>query len=116
MTARLISGNEIAKQIREELKQEVAKLKAEHNVVPGLVTILVGENPASVSYVTGKQKTSKELGFYSLQDNQPGNVTEEGLLKLIEQYNRDPMPCPLARVSALYTPSPFTVCSPPRVF
>jgi methylenetetrahydrofolate dehydrogenase (NADP+)/methenyltetrahydrofolate cyclohydrolase len=90
MTARLISGNEIAKQIREELKQEVAKLKAEHNVVPGLVTILVGENPASVSYVTGKQKTSKELGFYSIQDNQPENVTEEGLLKLIDQYNRDP--------------------------
>ncbi len=89
MTAKLISGNEIAKQIREELKQEVAKLKAEHNVVPGLVTILVGENPASVSYVTGKQKTSKELGFYSIQDNQPENVTEEGLLKLIEQYNRD---------------------------
>ncbi len=90
MTAKLISGNDIAKQIREELKQEVAKLKAEHNVVPGLVTILVGENPASVSYVTGKQKTSKELGFYSIQDNQPENVTEEALLKLIEQYNRDP--------------------------
>jgi len=90
MTASPISGNEIAKQIREELKQEVAKLKAEHNVVPGLVTILVGENPASVSYVTGKQKTSKELGFYSIQDNQPENVTEEGLLKLIDQYNRDP--------------------------
>jgi len=90
MTAKLISGNEIAKQIREELKQEVAKLKTEHDVVPGLVTILVGENPASVSYVTGKQKTSKELGFYSIQDNQPENVTEEGLLKLIDQYNRDP--------------------------
>jgi len=57
---------------------------------PGLVTILVGENPASVSYVTGKQKTSKELGFYSIQDNQPENVTEEGLLKLIDQYNRTP--------------------------
>jgi len=90
MTAKLISGNEIAKQIREELKQEVAKLKTEHDVVPGLVTILVGENPASVSYVTGKQKTSKELGFHSIQDNQPENVTEEGLLKLIEGYNRDP--------------------------
>jgi len=90
MTAKLISGNEIAKQIREELKQEVAKLKTEHDVVPGLVTILVGENPASVSYVTGKQKTSKELGFYSIQDNQPENVTEEGLLRLIDQYNRDP--------------------------
>src|SRR5512137_1399647 len=90
MPAKIISGTETARQIREELAKEVAKLKAEHNVVPGLVTILVGENPASVSYVTGKQKTSKELGFYSIQDNQPENVTEEGLLKLIEQYNRDP--------------------------
>ena len=69
MTAKLINGNEVAQQIREELKQETANLKAKHNLVPGLVTILVGENPASVSYVTAKQKTSKELGFSSIQDN-----------------------------------------------
>jgi methylenetetrahydrofolate dehydrogenase (NADP+)/methenyltetrahydrofolate cyclohydrolase len=90
MTAKLINGNEIAQQIREELKQEVAQLKEKHNVVPGLVTILVGENPASVSYVTAKQKTSKELGFYSIQDNQPATLTEEELLKLIDKYNKDP--------------------------
>jgi methylenetetrahydrofolate dehydrogenase (NADP+)/methenyltetrahydrofolate cyclohydrolase len=90
MTAKLISGNEIAQQIREELKQETAQLKSKYNVVPGLVTILVGENPASVSYVTGKQKTAKELGFYSVQDNQPENITEEQLLKLIDKYNKDP--------------------------
>ena len=75
MTATLISGNEIAQQIREELKQEVAQLKTRSEVVPGLVTLLVGENPASVSYVTAKQKTSKELGFYSIQDNQPASIT-----------------------------------------
>ena len=90
MTAKLINGNEIARQIREELKQETAILKEKYNMEPGLVTILVGQNPASVSYVTGKQKTSKELGFYSLQDNQPEDITEEQLLKLIEQYNNDP--------------------------
>ena len=90
MTAKLISGNEIAAQIREELKLETAQLKARHNVVPGLVTILVGENPASVSYVTAKQKTSKELGFYSVQDNQPPDVSEADLLALIGKYNRDP--------------------------
>jgi methylenetetrahydrofolate dehydrogenase (NADP+)/methenyltetrahydrofolate cyclohydrolase len=89
MTAKLISGNEIAKQIREELAQEVAQLKEKKNVVPGLVTLLVGQNPASVSYVTAKQKTSKELGFYSIQDNQPETITEEQLLKLIDQYNQD---------------------------
>jgi methylenetetrahydrofolate dehydrogenase (NADP+)/methenyltetrahydrofolate cyclohydrolase len=90
MTARLINGNEIAQQIREELKQETAQLKDKYNLVPGLVTILVGENPASVSYVTAKQKTSKELGFYSIQDNQPATISEEELLKLIDRYNRDP--------------------------
>jgi methylenetetrahydrofolate dehydrogenase (NADP+)/methenyltetrahydrofolate cyclohydrolase len=90
MTAKLIKGNEIAQQIREELKQETTQLKAKYNVVPGLVTILVGENPASVSYVTGKQKTSKELGFYSIQDNQPETITEEQLLKLVDKYNKDP--------------------------
>ncbi len=90
MGAKIISGTEVAKQIREELAKEVALLKEKNNVVPGLVTILIGENPASVSYVTGKQKTAKELGFYSVQDNQPADVTEEKLLALIDRYNRDP--------------------------
>jgi methylenetetrahydrofolate dehydrogenase (NADP+)/methenyltetrahydrofolate cyclohydrolase len=90
MTAKLIKGNEIAQQIREELKEETAQLKEKYNVVPGLVTILVGENPASVSYVIAKQRTSKELGFYSVQDNQPESITEEQLLKLIDKYNKDP--------------------------
>jgi len=90
MAAKIISGTEVAKQIREELKKEVTELKEKHNVVPGLVTILVGENPASISYVTGKQKTAKELGFYSLQDNQADNITEESLLGLIDKYNKDP--------------------------
>ena len=90
MAAKIISGKEIAAQIREELKQEVAELKEKHNIVPGLVTILVGENPASVSYVTAKQRTSHDLNFFSEQDNQPEDVSEEDLLKLIDTYNKDP--------------------------
>lgn len=89
MSAKIISGKEIAAQIREELKQEVAELKEKHNIIPGLVTILVGENPASVSYVTAKQRTSHDLNFYSEQDNQPEDVSEEDLLKLIDKYNKD---------------------------
>ena len=89
MTAKIINGNEIAQQIREELKQEVAAMKEKYNLVPGLVTILVGDNPASVSYVTAKQKTSHELNFYSIQDNQPADISEEKLLRLIDVYNRD---------------------------
>jgi methylenetetrahydrofolate dehydrogenase (NADP+)/methenyltetrahydrofolate cyclohydrolase len=90
MTAQLISGSEIARQIREELKEETARLRENFAVAPGLVTILVGQNPASMSYVTAKQKASKELGFHSIQENQPESITEADLLALIDGYNRDP--------------------------
>jgi len=90
MAAKLIKGAEVAAQIREELKKEVEELKAKHNLTPGLVTILVGEDPGSVSYVTAKQKTAHELGFYSIQDNQDPDITEDALLALIEKYNKDP--------------------------
>ena len=90
MSAKIINGTEIAGQIRDELRREVAGLKEQHGVVPGLVTLLVGENPASVSYVTAKQKASHELGFFSLQDSQPADITEQQLLALIESYNQDP--------------------------
>ncbi len=90
MAAKIINGNEIAAEIREELKNEVALMKEKHGVVPGLVTILVGKNPASVSYVTGKQKTAHELGFYSMQDDQPEDIPEAVLLALVDKYNKDP--------------------------
>lgn len=90
MMARIISGKDIAAQIREELRAEVAALSAKHNIRPGLVTILVGDNPASVSYVTGKQKTAHELGFHSIQVTQPADISEEELLKLVDRYNNDP--------------------------
>jgi methylenetetrahydrofolate dehydrogenase (NADP+)/methenyltetrahydrofolate cyclohydrolase len=89
MSATIISGNEIAKQIREELKAEVEDLQKKQSIQPGLVTILVGQNPASMSYVTAKQKTSKDLGFFSIQDNQNENISESDLLKLIDKYNKD---------------------------
>ena len=67
MSAKIISGTETAKEIREELKSEVAELTEKHNVVPGLVTILVGEDPASQSYVAAKNKTAHALGIHSEQ-------------------------------------------------
>ncbi len=90
MSANIISGKDIAAEIKEELKKEVEEMKEKHNVVPGLVTILVGQNPASLSYVTGKQKTAHELGFNSIQDDQPDDIPEEDLLKLVDKYNKDP--------------------------
>ncbi|MGB9761591.1 MAG: bifunctional methylenetetrahydrofolate dehydrogenase/methenyltetrahydrofolate cyclohydrolase FolD [Caldimicrobium thiodismutans] len=89
MAAKIIDGKLVASKIRESIKKEVEELK-EKGIIPGLVTILVGENPASVSYVTAKQKTAHELGFYSVQENLPENISEEKLLELIEKYNRDP--------------------------
>ena len=90
MAAELISGTEIRKEILEELKKEVDEIRARTGKVPGLVTILVGENPASISYVTLKIKTADSLGFHEIQDNQPGDISEEALLALIDKYNKDP--------------------------
>ena len=83
MTAQIISGTEVAKQIREELKQEIAELKEKHNLVPGLVTVLVGEDPASQVYVGQKEKTSVALGIYSERHDLPAETSEEELLNLI---------------------------------
>ncbi len=90
MTARIISGTEVAKQVRERIAREVLVLRERTGVTPGLVTILVGDNPASVSYVTGKQRTARELGFHSVQEDQPAGISEERLLELIAKYNNDP--------------------------
>jgi methylenetetrahydrofolate dehydrogenase (NADP+)/methenyltetrahydrofolate cyclohydrolase len=90
MTAQLIKGAEVAKQIREELAAEIAELKAKHNVVPGLVTVLVGADPASQVYVGAKEKTSKELGIYSERHDIPAETTQSELLALIDRLNKDP--------------------------
>lgn len=89
MTAKLIKGTEIREKILEEIADEVAQIKEKHGVVPGLVTILVGENPASISYVTSKIKTAQQLGFKEVQDSQPEDISEEDLLSLVDKYNND---------------------------
>jgi methylenetetrahydrofolate dehydrogenase (NADP+)/methenyltetrahydrofolate cyclohydrolase len=89
MAAKLIKGNEIAQQIREELKREAAQFTEKYNLIPSMVTIVVGENPASLSYLVAKRKTCKELGFSLIQDIQLETITELQLLKLIDKYNRD---------------------------
>lgn len=89
MSAKLIKGTEVREEILEEITSEVAQIKERHGVVPGLVTILVGENPASMSYVTLKIKTAHRVGFKEVQDSQPADMTEGDLLNLIERYNND---------------------------
>lgn len=89
MSAKLIKGTEVREGILEEISAEVNEIKEKHGIVPGLVTILVGENPASISYVTLKIKTANQLGFNEIQDSQSEDMSEEDLLALIDKYNKD---------------------------
>jgi methylenetetrahydrofolate dehydrogenase (NADP+)/methenyltetrahydrofolate cyclohydrolase len=89
MSAKLISGTEIREEILEEIAAEVEEIKAKYGVVPGLATILVGESPASISYVTLKIQTAHRLGFKEIQDNQSDDISTEDLLNIIDQYNND---------------------------
>ena len=90
MPAQIISGTETARAIRTELAVEVARLREEHNLVPGLVTILVGEDPASQSYVAAKNRTAHALGIHSEQLTLPADTAEADLLARIDGYNNDP--------------------------
>ena len=88
MSAIIIDGKQVAADIRAEVAQKVVELK-KNGKNPCLAVILVGENPASVSYVTGKQKALAEVGMQDRSVHLPENTSEEDLLKLIEQLNND---------------------------
>jgi len=90
MAAKIMSGKEVAKQMRAEMTTVVEQLKKEHEVVPGLAVVLVGDNPASISYVTGKKKACKEVGIKSVEHKFDADLPEEDLLKLIDELNGDP--------------------------
>jgi methylenetetrahydrofolate dehydrogenase (NADP+)/methenyltetrahydrofolate cyclohydrolase len=89
MAAEIISGTKIAEEIRAELAQNVKELKKK-GITPGLAIVRVGEDPASVSYVSGKTKASEELGIYSETTVYPENTTEKQLLAKIKELNNDP--------------------------
>lgn len=88
MVAVIIKGNEVAEKKRAQLKEEVVKLK-EQGIVPGLAVILVGEDPASRSYVKGKEKGCEQVGIYSELIELPETITEEHLLAEIDRLNGD---------------------------
>ena len=89
MSAVLIDGKRIAEEIRDELVQKVILLK-QKGVIPGLAVILVGDNPASISYVTAKEKACAEIGMKSFETRMAENTSEETLLERIAECNRDP--------------------------
>ena len=88
MSAIIIDGKQVAADVRAEVAKKVADLKTK-GITPCLAVILVGENPASVSYVTGKQKALAEVGMSDRSVKLPESTTEEELLKLIDQLNKD---------------------------
>ena len=90
MTAKIISGAEVAAQIRAEIKQEVEQLKAKYNLTPGLSTVLVGADPASISYIAGKEKAAKELGFFSERIDVPENTSQREVMAIVNRLNNDP--------------------------
>lgn len=88
MSAQIIDGKQIALDVRAGVAEKVAALKAK-GITPCLAVVLVGENPASVSYVTGKRKALAEAGMADKSVELPENTSEEDLLKLIDELNRD---------------------------
>ena len=87
---KLIDGKELARNLRGEIAAGVAALKAEKGVTPGLAVILVGDNPASVSYVTAKEKACTEAGMLSREIRLPAETTEDELVALVKKLNCDP--------------------------
>lgn len=90
MKAKTIDGKLLAANLRAEIADGVAKLKAEKGVVPGLAVILVGDNPASVSYVTAKEKACREAGMLSREIRLPAETSEAELVALVKELDADP--------------------------
>ncbi len=90
MTAKIIDGNAVAQRMRAEIAQAVADMKAKHGIVPGLATVLIGDNPASHSYVRMKRKACAEAGIESFPHELPGNASQEEVEALVRRLNEDP--------------------------
>ena len=90
MTARVIDGKVIATELRDKIAAEVTRLKRDHNVTPGLAVVLVGNDPASESYVRSKHRQSVAAGMNSFEHKLRGDVAEKDLLALIAKLNADP--------------------------
>ena len=90
MPTQIISGRDISEEMRAELETEVARLKEEAGVTPGLAVVLVGADPASQMYVGMKNKAAKALGIYSRQIDLPAETSEDELLGVLAGLNADP--------------------------
>lgn len=90
MSAELLNGRETSAKIHEEVRDRVARLKAEHQVVPGLATVLVGADPASQSYVSMKERQCEKAGMHAFGRHLPGDIDQADLMAEIAELNADP--------------------------
>jgi 5,10-methylene-tetrahydrofolate dehydrogenase/methenyl tetrahydrofolate cyclohydrolase len=90
MTAHIIDGKQIAATIHDEIKTEVEQLKAAHDKIPGLATVLVGSRKDSQSYVRMKKKACTQIGFNSFGYDLPTETTQEELLRIVRDINNNP--------------------------
>jgi methylenetetrahydrofolate dehydrogenase (NADP+)/methenyltetrahydrofolate cyclohydrolase len=90
MTAQIIDGTAVAARIREQIAEDVKKMEAEHGVCPGLATVLVGDNPASHSYVRMKRRACEQAGIASFGHSLPADASQEDVEALVKQLNADP--------------------------
>ncbi len=88
--AEIIDGKKISEEIKKEVQTQTAELKSKHGITPGLAVVLVGNNPASESYVRSKGRTCTELGLYSVTERMPENTSQSALLEKVHQFNNDP--------------------------
>ena len=89
MAAQIIDGKEVAKRIRTDLKDRIARLK-DAGITPGLATVLVGDDPASATYVNSKAKACKKLELYSEVIKHPATLTQDELLEIVHNLNENP--------------------------
>ena len=90
MSATIIDGKTIAADLRAAVKAETARLRAAHGIVPGLAVVLIGEDPASQSYVASKSRAVTEVGMQPFDHHLPADVSEAELLSLVHKLNADP--------------------------
>lgn len=88
--ARILSGTDLSKTMRAKMAEEVRSLKTEYGLTPGLAVVLVGDDPASMSYIKGKRKACADTGIHSVEHNLTADQSESDLLEIIEQLNNDP--------------------------
>ena len=90
MTAKILSGTDLAAEIRTEVAAGVIEMQEKHGVTPGLAVVLVGDDPASAVYVANKQRACGEAGLFSDSTHLPGSATEDEVLAAVRGYNEDP--------------------------